>query len=276
MIQRLNTLCGMENYSEANWLELLATYLAQCAMIDELFGMVCDALKEAGEYDDTAIFFLSDHGDYGLPEKCQNSFENCLTKVPLLIKPPTGETIDPGVAKGLTELVDFYATVMDYAAVEPNHTQFGKSLRPVIEDRRQHIRDYVFCEGGRNAGEVHCDVFHESGPEGTPVHSVYWPRMRAQTEDETHEKGTMIFDGKYKYIHRISGENEFYDLSSDHGECINIIQQVSEEQLAKYRIWAACRVFCPEEKEADVKSAIRAGMRMQEAIEYCFNLCKEN
>lgn len=157
IIGRLKELTGMQDYKETQWKELRATYLAQCAMIDELFSMVCDALKEAGEYENSAIFFLSDHGDftgdYGLPEKCQNSFEHCLTRVPLLIKPPSGEDVDPGTAKGLTELVDFYATVMDYAGVKPGHTQFGISLRPVIADRKRQLRKFVFCEGGRNPGK---------------------------------------------------------------------------------------------------------------------------
>ena len=78
-----------------------------------MVGMVCDALKEAGEYDNSAIFILSDHGDftgdYSVAEKAQNSFENCLVKVPLLIKPPKWEKADPGVSESLTELVDFYA-----------------------------------------------------------------------------------------------------------------------------------------------------------------------
>ena len=47
------------------------------------------ALRDApGLYDDTAIFFFSDHGDftgdYGLVEKTQNTFEDCLTRVPFI------------------------------------------------------------------------------------------------------------------------------------------------------------------------------------------------
>ena len=85
--------------------------------MDAQFGLLCDALKRTGQYDNSAIFVLSDHGDfagyYDLPEKVQNSFEDCLTRVPLLIKPPKGESVDPGIADSIVELVDFYATVMD-------------------------------------------------------------------------------------------------------------------------------------------------------------------
>ena len=66
-------------------------------------------------YDDTALFFFSDHGDftgdYGLVEKTQNTFSDCLTRVPLIIKPPAGVPIRPGVRDALVELIDMPATV---------------------------------------------------------------------------------------------------------------------------------------------------------------------
>ena len=41
-----------------------------CSKIDAQFKRLCDGLKEGGSYEDTAIFFLSDHecytGDYGI------------------------------------------------------------------------------------------------------------------------------------------------------------------------------------------------------------------
>lgn len=85
--------------------------------IDAQFKRLCDALKRAGIYDDSAIFFFSDHGDftgdYGLAEKAQNCFEDCLSKVPLLIKPPKDIPVDPGISDSLVELIDFYATAID-------------------------------------------------------------------------------------------------------------------------------------------------------------------
>lgn len=228
MEERLRQLQHMQEYTEAEWDELRAVYLAMCAKVDGQFARLCGALKQAGIYDDCAIFFLSDHGDfagdYGLPEKAQNCFEDCLVKVPLLVKPPKGEPLDPGISDSLVELVDFYATAMDYAGVTPDHTHFGRNLRPLLENRNGEIRDCVFCEGGRMPGETHCDESHINGPDGSPPTFVYWPRQTAQREDETHRKGTMIRDRRYKYICR-GGENtdEFYDLDKDPGERYNAI-----------------------------------------------------
>ncbi len=77
---------GIEDYTEEEFDEIRAVYLGMCMKVDEQFKRLYDALKEKGEYDNTAIFFFSDHGDYtgdyGLTEKTQNTFEDCLTKVP--------------------------------------------------------------------------------------------------------------------------------------------------------------------------------------------------
>ena len=229
MIHKLKEFADTKKIPENMWKEIQRVYLAQCAYVDDMFGMIIDALKEAGIYDDSAIFFLSDHGDfaadYDLPEKAQNSFEDVLTRVPLLIKPPKSEKADAGISSALTELVDFYATVMDYAQAEPMHDQFGRSLRPVIENRNMPNREYVFSEGGRRACEKQADEYHKYGDEGPKKTSDYWAKMNAEADDFAHEKGTMIFDGRYKYVMRLSGTDEFYDLKEDPKEKINRINE---------------------------------------------------
>lgn len=231
MLTKLHELVGMDDYTEEQWRELRAVYLAQCSKVDAMFGAVCDALKEAGMYDNSAIFFLSDHGDfcgdYGLPEKSQNTFEDCLSRVPLLVKPPKGYPLDAGISDSLVELVDFYATAMDYADVEPDHDQFGRSLREAVGDRSKTVRDFVCCEGGRMAYEKQCDEWHIDGPEGPSKTSEYWPKKTAQSNDDAHEKGTMIFDGRYKYVRRLSGRDELYDMEHDPGERKNLLAELS-------------------------------------------------
>ena len=234
MIAKLRHFADLGDFSYDQWKELQHIYLAMCSYVDDMFGMIIDALKEADMYDDSLIIFMSDHGDfagdYGLPEKAQNSFEDVLTRVPLLVKPPKGEKVDAGNTKSLAELVDFYATVMDYAGVEPGHDQFGVTLRPIIEDRSASGRKYVFCEGGRRACEKQADEFHKYGESGPPTTSDYWAKMNAEADDDAHEKGTMICDGTYKYVLRLSGKDEFYDLSIDPREKIN---RINDEKYAE-------------------------------------------
>jgi len=305
MIHKLNELCGMEEYTEEQWKELRTVYLAQCAKVDDMFKMVCDALKQAGIYDNSAIFFLSDHGDfcgdYDLPEKAQNTFEDCLTKVPLLIKPPKGEGLDAGVTDSLAELVDFYATAMDYAGVEPNHDQFGRSLRPVVENRCASVRSHVFCEGGRMEYEWQCDEYHADGVGGTTKANAYWPKKTAQLDALAHEKGTMVSDGFYKYVHRPSGNCELYNLKADAGERKNLLDAKKEDsdvtlnmqrvlldwyqqtcdivprdydsRFTEERIFASVRNICPPEKEEVMREYIRKEVpTIMQVIQYAVKL----
>ncbi len=230
MVELIHRYAGTDGMTESQWDELRAVYLGMCSKVDDQFGRLCRALKEAGIYDDCAIFFLSDHGDwagdYDLVEKAQNCFEDALTRVPLLIKPPKGEAVDPGISDSLAELVDFYATVLDYAGIASSHTQFGRSLRHVLEHRQEKVREFVFCEGGRLPEETHCDEYHDS-PGGASEEYVYWPKLMAQSDSEAHAKGIMIRGERYKLITRISGEEELYDMEKDPGERINLIQDSS-------------------------------------------------
>ena len=225
----------LESFPEEKWRDMRRLYLAQCAKVDDLFGQIVAALKEAGMYEDSAIFVLSDHGDfagdYDLPEKAQNCMEDVITRVPLLIKPPKGYGLDPGVTDSLAELVDFYATALDFAGVEPVGDHFGRSLKPVIADRKAKVRDNACCEGGRLPSEIQCDEFHSHGPEGTPPDSDYYARLLGQCDAHAHEKATMITDGRYKYVERLFGDHEFYDLLADPGERINLYPQQKDSAL---------------------------------------------
>ena len=290
----------LEDYSEADWDELRACYLGMCMKVDDMFRKLCDALKEAGEYDNSAIFFFSDHGDYtgdhGISEKAQNTFEDCLTNVPLLIKPPKGYPLDPGVTDSLTELVDFYATAAELAGITPNHSHFGRSLLPILADRAAPNRDFVCCEGGRLANELHCDEFHSFGDRGVHQFHPYWPRLAAQVDNVAHGKGTMLRTGRYKYVARLYEQDELYDLDADPWEQVNRIQDPALAPVAaqlQYRlmkwymetadtvpndyddrsnseiVWAKVKRFVPPEYEAEIWQKIADGANQFELINEC-------
>jgi arylsulfatase A-like enzyme len=216
----------MQGWSDERFMELRATYLGMCARVDHQFGLLANVFKARGWYDDTAFFVFSDHGDftgdYGLVEKTQNTFEDCLTRVPFLIKPPAGVPVKPRVSDALVELVDFPATVEALLGITPRHTHFGRSLLPVIAGERDSHRDAVFSEGGRLREETHC-MERESNPEGD-TSGLYWPRQAMQRSDgPEHGKAVMCRTSRYKYIKRLYETDELYDLRDDPGELNNRI-----------------------------------------------------
>lgn len=212
----------LQDRDEAWWNELRATYYGMCARVDEQAGLVLDALRESGVYDDTAFFFFSDHGDYAgdydLVEKAQNLYEDCLVRVPFVLKPPAAESCRPGVRDAMVELVDFPATVYDLAGVTPSYSHFGKSLRHLLAGDVGH-RDAVFCEGGRLEGEVHCGESGSDHPD-----DLYAPRVWLQRGDPVaHGKAVMCRGSRGKLVSRLSEEDEYYDLEKDPGETCNVI-----------------------------------------------------
>lgn len=214
---------GMQSWTEERWTELRATYYGMCARVDHQFGLLVDALKEQNLYDDTAIIFFSDHGDftgdYGLVEKTQNTFEDCLTHVPFIIKPPKGTPVQPRVTDALVELVDISATVEELAQLEKTYSHFGRSLLPVVSGGTDKHRDAVFCEGGRLHGELHCTEMesHQHQPDG-----LYSPRLiLQQSEGPEHTKAVMCRTDRYKYVMRLYEKDELYDLQEDPSELRN-------------------------------------------------------
>ncbi|OQB12674.1 MAG: Choline-sulfatase [Firmicutes bacterium ADurb.Bin193] len=226
--QRLN------GWTEERWRELRATYLGMCSRVDHLFGMLMDALKEAGMYDDSAVFVFSDHGDftgdYGLVEKTQNTFEDVLTNVPFIIKPPKWIDLKPGIRDALVELIDFPATVEAMTGIIPKHTHFGKSLLPVLAGTQDSHRDAVFCEGGRLLHENHCKERESLMKHKEPELSLYWPRQKMQTGDGIeHGKAVMVRTHEYKYVRRLYEKDELYDLKNDPMEVHN---RIDDDSLA--------------------------------------------
>lgn len=247
ILKGIYELQGLNGWTETDWNALRATYLAMCSRVDDQFGKVMEALKQEGIYDDSAVFFFSDHGDftgdYGLVEKNQNTFEDCLVNVPFLVKPPKGIPVKPGKRSQLVELVDFYATVADFSGLPDTHTCFGRSLRPLLADAQGEFRDAVFSEGGRLAGELHC-MDTGNGRMVSPQNE-YYPRLYQQTQDTpAHTKATMCRTQDYKYVCRAYESDEFYDLRTDPYEqdnriedpaCREIILQMKERMLKWYQ-----------------------------------------
>ncbi len=208
--------------TDEQWDELRAAYYGQCARVDAQLGMIIDALKQAGQYDGTALFFFSDHGDYtgdyGIEEKAQNLFEDCLTRVPLIIKPPANTPLTPGTRDALVELIDIAPTVYQMAGITPGHDHFGKPLQPLFVKKHAEHRDAVFCEGGIRPG----DWLETSGDS---PQNLYWPRVSLSRDDPSaYGRAIMCRTQARKYVLRIQEPCELYDLEKDPDELHNVEQ----------------------------------------------------
>ena len=217
----------MQSWSEDRWTELRATYYAMCERTDHQFGLILQALRDVGVWDDTAVFFFSDHasyvGDYGIVGINQNTFDDVLTHVPFVCKPPAGVTVVPGTRDALIELIDFTATVEELAGLPPTHTHFGRSLLPLLAGGPDALRDAVFAEGGRRQDETHCKEL-EYPPGHQDPQDLYFPRLSLQAGDgPEHTRAFMCRTRTHKYVRRLYESDELYDLQTDPQELHNVI-----------------------------------------------------
>lgn len=123
-----------------------------CSYEDDLFGQVLSALKDSGQYDNTIIIFLSDHGDYagahGLWAKGLPCFREAYS-IPLMIRLPGGkqnERCDYPAA-----LADLAPTILDLCGIQPERAFAGVSLVPFLTgDNAPARRKYRFTQTNGN------------------------------------------------------------------------------------------------------------------------------
>lgn len=216
---------GSSNISEEMWKEIKRIYYAMCSKVDDLFGKVIDALKEQGVYDNTWVFFFSDHGDftgdYSLPEKTHATLQDCLLHVPLIIKPPVDVPSKPGRREHLTELLDITATLYDLLDIDPEYDYQGSSLRSSLAGEETTIHDAVFAEVGSRKNEK---GFVNRAVEQLPKNNFYF--RQGSVAIPYHEAGSlavMCRTERFKYIRRFySGHHELFDLQKDFAEMVNL------------------------------------------------------
>ena len=225
---------GLSGWSEEKWTELRRVYYAMVARVDHQIGLVLDALREAGSYDDTAFFMFSDHGewagDYNLVEKHQIMYDDSLTRVPFVVKPPKNVPRAPGVRDQFVELIDLPATVEAWTGVRLPQTHFGRDLSGPIADPKTEHRDAVFSEGGRLESEPHL-LTAESGGKPPNPNTPYYTKQTIQAEAlENLGRSFMVRTKTHKYVRRLYEADELYDLEADPEELHNLIEDNPETE----------------------------------------------
>jgi arylsulfatase A-like enzyme len=134
---------GVEN--DALRREYMQAYHACISFIDTQIGLIFDALKRTGHWDDTIVILTSDHG-YQLGEHFMwgkvTLFEVC-ARVPLVMRVP-GRTAPGSSSTGLVELVDLYPTLAALCDVAAPDDLQGRSLVPMLDDPATGGKDAVY------------------------------------------------------------------------------------------------------------------------------------
>lgn len=212
---------GLDAMALQDWHELTATYLDMVRLVDDQVQRIHAALEEQGMLENTIIVFWSDHGDFAgehqLVEKWDTCFYDCLTRVPLLIHAPG--RVDPIRCGALVESIDILPTVLELAGIPiPPSTQ-GQSLLPLMREEVPSIRDVVLCQGGQERAMLDT-VRHWDSPRPCRAYQI---KQRALYDNPTiNIRAKMIRGQRWKYVYRLEGLEELYDLETDPDELQNL------------------------------------------------------
>ncbi len=183
--------------------DVTAAYYAMCEHIDHEIGRILAALEESGQWKNTIVVFMSDHGemlgDHGIYFKGPHFYDEAI-RVPLIMRYPGQRDAAPGSGfaagrrvNALVELIDLAPTLCEAAGIDPPPDRLqGKSLFPLLKGETGEHRDHIFCEYYNSW--THSDAY------ATCLRTRTRKLVRYHTTDE----------------------GELYDLASDPGEFDNL------------------------------------------------------
>ena len=200
--------------------DAMAGYYACITHVDHQIGRLVSALMESGDYDDTVILFLSDHGemlfDHNLYRKVFH-YEGS-THVPLLFHIGKNiKQITPFRTDTIAELRDIMPTILDFAHIPIPADVDGISLYPEIMDGQQTNRLYLHGEHSFHSGLSNHYIV-------TKTDKFVWyseknTEQYFDLENDPREEHNAINDPQYKeridflrkiLIHELEGREEGY------------------------------------------------------------------
>jgi N-sulfoglucosamine sulfohydrolase len=151
----------------------IARHLSNVIQMDKQAGIIIQQLKNEGLYNNTIIFFYSDHGD-GLPFVKREITKRGL-HIPLIIKLP--QQIKAGTTDNqLISAIDFGPTVLSLAGIPIPNYMMGKAF--LGSQQSKEGRKYIYAARDRMDSAV--------------------DRVRA------------VYDGRYEYIRNYMPEKSYY------------------------------------------------------------------
>ena len=186
------------NYTDEDWRQYRYTYYRLIEKVDAEIGKIVDAIDNLGLKENTMIIFTSDHGDgnasHGWNQKTALIQETI--NVPFIISfkgmKKSGYIDHTSI---ISNGLDLYPTLCDYANIKLTEKLLGKSIRPLLEGKVDTLdRSFTVVE----------TKFEGKQAYGTT--------------------GRSIIEKKYKYVLYNWGKNreQFYDLENDPYEMKNL------------------------------------------------------
>lgn len=193
---------------------VIPAYMGLIKQLDDNLGRLFAWMDETGLSENTIIAFTSDHGDYmgdhWMGDK--DFYHEMAVKVPLIISDPrpAADAARGTVSDALVEMIDLAPTFMNALGCEAKpHVIEGRDLTPLLHGTEGFSRKYVISE-----------------------HDYHWSEMARELKvSQENAHTTMIFDGRWKYIHCEGFAPVMFDLETDPDEFDDIGRSTAPEHI---------------------------------------------
>lgn len=157
---RINQMRSDTHFSDKELRSVKQGYYAMISEVDYYVGKLLDRLEELGLSDNTIVLFTSDHGEYlGDHLRYQKGYpgEDCISRVPCIVRWPRG-IAEPGRKfDGLVEAVDVLPTLLECAGIPIHQSLQGESFRRLLRNESFEGKEEALMEfhGWKNIRTKH-------------------------------------------------------------------------------------------------------------------------
>lgn len=220
----------------------IAGYYGMVKKLDETFGRLMDSLASSGLRENTIVLFTSDHGCHFRTRRGEykRTCHESSVRVPGMLC--GGPFEGGGQVRQQVSLVDVAPTLLDAAGIEIPEEMQGKSILPLLNNRRAPWRDAALIqisestpskkghEGRaiRTARWKYAVGTLEAQDDGAPTH--YDEEFLYDLDRDPYELCNLINDEKYADI-RAQLREQLLDLMVEAGEARPLIKMQTKESI---------------------------------------------
>jgi N-sulfoglucosamine sulfohydrolase len=209
----------------------IAQYYQAVSRLDQGAGTLIQLLKDADQYDNTLIIYLSDNG-VAFPGAKTTLYDPGM-KLPLIVKEPAGKHKNQ-VRDALISWVDITPTVLDYAGVDAKpYNLHGQSFRKVLEGEKELGQPQIFASHSLHEITMYYPMRAIRNKQYKLIYNIAneltFPLALDLVESSAWQSvtttGSKVF-GKRSintFLHR--PKFELYDIQKDPGEINNLANQ---------------------------------------------------
>lgn len=196
-------------WTPEDWRMYRNAYYRLVEKVDREIGKIIDAIDKNNLWENTVVIFSSDHGDgIGAHHWNQKSalYEE-VVNIPLIVTLPGKKNAGKVLPQLISNGVDFFATVCDWAGAKTPKGAAGKSFRKIAEEANPQSphQDYVITE---------------------------------TRFDGSKTRGWMVRTARYKYVLYDKGRHreQFFDMQNDRGEMRNLmLENAYNKEVQRHR-----------------------------------------